>query len=232
MDERSAGREKDGHGFTEARRELAGLTAAAERRALAWLAARMPGWVKPDQLTALGLLAMVGAAAAYASSAGRPWLLHVVNLCLVLNWFGDSLDGTLARYRQRTRPRYGFYVDHMVDALGALCLLAGLGLSGHMSPWLAVAVLLAYDLLAIHMYLATHVLGTFKLSFGWFGGTELRLLLIAANLAWLRWPVVPVLGPEYRLFDVLGALGLGGILAALAVAVLRTALRLHRLERA
>jgi phosphatidylglycerophosphate synthase len=221
----------DARPFVEARRELAGLTAPLERRVLAWLAARVPAAVHPDHLTGLGLLAMVAAGAAYAASARGPWLLHAVNLCLVLNWLGDSLDGTLARYRKRTRPRYGFYVDHMVDAVGALCLLGGLALSGQMSAGLAAAVLLAYDLLAIHMYLATYALGTFKLSFGPFGGTELRILLAAANLALLRWPVVPLLGREYRLFDVLGAFGLLGILAAVAAATVRTTLELNRLER-
>jgi phosphatidylglycerophosphate synthase len=217
--------------FVEARRELAGLTAPIEKRVLAWLAARMPPGVHPDHLTALGLLAMAAAGAAYAASARSPWLLHAVNLCLLANWFGDSLDGTLARYRKRTRPRYGFYVDHMVDAVGALCLLGGLALSGHVGPGLAAAFLLAYYLLAIHIYLATYSLGTFKLSFGLFGGTELRILLAAANLALLRWPVVPLLGREYRLFDVLGTFGLLGILAAFGVASVRTTMCLHRLER-
>jgi phosphatidylglycerophosphate synthase len=217
--------------FSEARRELAGLTAPVEKRALAWLASRMPPWTGPDQLTALGLLAMIAAGAAYAASGGAAWLLHVVNLCLLVNWFGDSLDGTLARYRQRTRPRYGFYVDHMVDAIGVLALLGGLALSGHMGRGIAAALLIAYYLLSIHVYLATCVIGTFKLSFGPIGGTELRLLLAAANLALLRWPVVPLFGREYRLFDVLGAFGLAGILAALATATLRTTLHLHRLER-
>jgi archaetidylinositol phosphate synthase len=105
-------------------RELAGLTAQAEKRLLVWIAGRLPASVNPDHLTALGLLGMAGAGASYALSARDPRWLHAVNLFLVVNWLGDSLDGTLARVRKRLRPRYGFYVDHLSDALGALFLLA------------------------------------------------------------------------------------------------------------
>jgi len=140
--------------LTQPRRELTSLTAEPERRALLFLAARVPAAVGPDHLTALGLVAMLAAGAAYALSARWPLLLLAVNALLVLNWLGDSLDGTLARYRQRTRPRYGFYVDHMVDALGALSLLLGLAASGWMTPWLAMALLLAYLLLSVNIALA------------------------------------------------------------------------------
>jgi phosphatidylglycerophosphate synthase len=218
-------------GFEEAKRELAGLTASVEKRVLLWLAARMPAWVTSDHLTALGLVATLLAGAAYALSGSDPRWLHLVNLSLVLNWFGDSLDGTLARYRGRTRPRYGFYVDHMVDAFGALFLLGGLALSGHAAPGLAAGLLIAYYLLSIHISLATYTLGTFKISYGPFGGTELRLMMMAGNLALLRWPVVPVLGRSYRLFDVLGALGILGIAAALLVYTVRSTARLYRMER-
>ena len=139
--------------FREARRELAGLTAGLEKKVLAWLAARMPAWVGSDHLTALGLLATLLGGAFYALSGHDPRCLHLVNLCLAVNWFGDSLDGTLARHRRRQRPRYGFYVDHMVDALGALFILGGLALSGHMGAGVVAAFLIAYYLLCIHIYL-------------------------------------------------------------------------------
>src|SRR5260221_13109329 len=132
------------------RRELKGLTAEPERRLLLFLAARLPAVIGPDHLTALGLFAMLAAGAAYALSARWPLLLLAVNVALVLNWLGDSLDGTLARYRERTRPRYGFYVDHMVDALGALGLLPGLASPGRMTPWLPVARFLADLVLALN----------------------------------------------------------------------------------
>jgi phosphatidylglycerophosphate synthase len=217
--------------LTQPRRELTSLTAEPERRALLFLAARVPAAVGPDHLTALGLFAMLAAGAAYALSARWPLLLLAVNALLVLNWLGDSLDGTLARYRQRTRPRYGFYVDHMVDALGALGLLLGLGASGWMTPWLAVALLLAYLLLSVNIALAACSRGTFKISYGPFGGTELRILLALANTAVWLWPQVVVGGRAVMAFDVMGGLALLGVVAALARSTVQNTCALYALER-
>jgi phosphatidylglycerophosphate synthase len=213
------------------RRELEGLTAAAERRLLLALAARVPTAIGPDHLTALGFAGMVLAGLAYALSARTPGLLLAVNAALALNWLGDSLDGTLARHRRRERPRYGFYVDHMVDAFGALCLLMGLAASGWITPALALALLLAYFLLSIHIALAACTRGTFKISFGAFGGTELRLLLAAANtLVWLA-PRVEVAGRAVLVFDLLGAAGLAAVAAVLLGATAGTARALGAEER-
>jgi archaetidylinositol phosphate synthase len=216
--------------FPDAPRVL-GITNTLEKRVLAWLAARIPAAVNSDHLTALGFAAMFGAGAAYALSARWPWLLLAVNAALAVNWFGDSLDGTLARFRNRCRPRYGFYVDHMVDACGAFFLLGGLALSGYMHPWVAAAVLVAYFLLSIHVYLATYALGVFKIAFGGLGGTELRLLLAAANVAVLLVPTVTLAGATVRVFDLIG----GGVAAALVVmlvgAVARTTRELYVRER-
>ena len=120
----------DGPKLDVARREVQGITAPLERRALRWLAERMPRWVSPDGLTAVGFLALIGAGVGYALAAGDRGWLHAVNLCLLVNWFGDSLDGSIARFRNQSRPRYGFYLDHMVDALGAFFLLGGMGALG------------------------------------------------------------------------------------------------------
>jgi archaetidylinositol phosphate synthase len=217
--------------LTQPRRELTSLTAEPERRALLFLAARVPAAVGPDHLTALGLFAMLAAGAAYALSARWPLLLLAVNALLVLNWLGDSLDGTLARYRQRTRPRYGFYVDHMVDALGALSLLLGLAASGWMTPWLAVALLLAYLLLSVNIALAACSRGTFKISYGPFGGTELRILLALANTAVWLWPQVVVGGRAVMAFDVMGGLALLGLVAALVRSTVQNTCALYALER-
>jgi phosphatidylglycerophosphate synthase len=217
--------------LTQPRRELTSLTAEPERRALLFLAARVPAAVGPDHLTALGLVAMLAAGAAYALSARWPLLLLAVNALLVLNWLGDSLDGTLARYRQRTRPRYGFYVDHMVDALGALSLLLGLAASGWMTAWLAVALLLAYLLLSVNIALAACSRGTFKISYGPFGGTELRILLALANTAVWLWPQVVVGGRAVMAFDVMGGLALLGLVAALVRSTVQNACALYALER-
>jgi phosphatidylglycerophosphate synthase len=217
--------------FREASRELSGLTAGVEKRALIWLAARLPGCVTPDHLTALGLLAMLLGGLAYAASGRHPWLLLVVNLALLLNWFGDSLDGTLARHRRKLRPRYGFYVDHIVDAFGALFLLAGLAISGLMGSATVAVLLIAYYLFSINIYLATHTLGRFQMSYGAIGGTELRILLALLNLAaWLQ-PELAVLGHGARLFDVAGVLATVGLTATLLKSVVDNTCELYRLER-
>jgi phosphatidylglycerophosphate synthase len=217
--------------FVEARRELRGLTAAVEKRTLLWLAARMPVWLTPDHLTALGLLAMCLGGVFYALSGRDPRLLHLVNLCLALNWFGDSLDGTLARHRQRLRPRYGFYVDHIVDALGALFLVVGLGCSGYMSPAVAACLLIVYYLFSINLYLATYALGVFKMSYGIFGGTELRILLALGNLWLLAAPRVNVVGAALRLYDVLGVFAIGVLAAVLLASVVENTRELFDRER-
>jgi archaetidylinositol phosphate synthase len=205
--------------------------AAAEKRALLWLAARTPEVINSDHLTALGLVAQIGAGACYAlASRNRLWLLGVI-ACLALNWLGDSLDGTLARVRQRLRPRYGFYVDHMVDSFGALALMGGLALSGYMHPRIAIGLLIAFLMLSIQSYLATHALGEFRLSFWRFGPTELRILLAVGNLALFWKPVVHFLGGIYRLFDVGGAIGLAGMSLMVVVFTVQNTVRLYREER-
>ena len=205
--------------------------AVAEKRALHWLAARTPQSVTPDHLTVLGLGAQIGAGVFYALAAINRYALLGVIACLALNWLGDSLDGTLARVRQRLRPRYGFYVDHMVDSFGALALMGGLALSGYMQRWIAIGLLVGFLMLSIQSYLATHALGEFRISFWRFGPTELRILLTVGNLALLWKPVVHLFGAEYRLFDVGGAIGLAGMGAMVIVFTLQNTVRLYREER-
>jgi len=205
-------------------RELTGLTSAAEKRLLVWLAGRTPGAVNSDHLTLLGLLAMAGAGLCYALAGRNAAWVHGVNACLVLNWLGDSLDGTLARVRNRQRPRYGFYVDHLVDALGALFLLAGLAASGLASERVAVALLVAYYFLSLNIYLAACALGVYKISYGVLGGTELRILLMVVNLLALSWPRIAIAGREFLLFDLLGGLAA----AAVAAIALRSAAQVTR----
>lgn len=206
-------------------------SAAPEKHVLIWLAERTPAQISPDHLTALGLAAQIGAGACYALARwNRYWLLGVI-ACLALNWLGDSLDGTLARVRQRLRPRYGFYVDHMVDTFGAVALMVGLALSGYMQPWIAIGLLIAFLMLSIQSYLATHALGEFCLSFWRFGPTELRILLAVGNVALLRKPTAHLFGNTYRLFDVGGAIGLTGMALMLVVFTLKNTARLYRQER-
>ncbi len=205
--------------------------AGVEKRALLWLAVRIPNRIGPDHLTLLGFVSQVGAGACYALALRNRYALLGVIACLALNWLGDSLDGTVARVRQRLRPRYGFYVDHMVDSFGALALLGGLALSGYMHPAIAIGLLIAFLMLSIQSYLATHALGEFRISFWRFGPTELRILLAIGNLALFWKPAVHLFGGSYRLFDVGGAIGLAGMAAMVVVFSLQNTIRLYREER-
>jgi archaetidylinositol phosphate synthase len=205
------------------------LLAGVEKRVLIWMAERMPGWVNSDHLTALGAVAMVGAGIGYA--LGTPVTLIAAVVLLAVNWFGDSLDGTLARVRRHERPNYGFYVDHVLDAVGILCIMGGLVLGQHMSPLLGAGFLLAYYLLMVEIALATHAVGTFRISYWKFGPTELRILLAAGTLQLLRSDSVMILGARFLLFDVGGAVAIVALLGTfVAAAVMHTRL-LYRRER-
>ena len=217
--------------FPETRRIQESWVAATEKRALLWLAIRTPRGIGPDHLTVLGLVAQIGAGAFYAIAARNRFALLAVVACLALNWLGDSLDGTLARVRQQLRPRYGFYVDHMVDSFGALALMGGLACSGYMHPVIAIGLLIAFLMLSIQSYLAAQALGEFRLSFWRFGPTELRILLAVGNLALLWKPQVHLLGRLYRLFDLGGAIGLGGMTLMLLFFTAQNAARLFHEER-
>ena len=202
---------KDGTEFRTARRVNEALTASMEKRALQWMAEHAPRWVSSDKLTVLGLSAQIGAGAFYALSRYDRRFLVVVILCVALNWLGDSLDGTLARVRQQQRPRYGFYVDHMVDVIGTVALMCGLGFSGFLHWQVAIAMLVAFLVLSSESYLATYSLGCFQLSQGIFGPTEIRILLIIGNIALLRSPYSTLFGHRMLLFD------LGGTIAAVCM---------------
>ena len=217
--------------FQEARREHKSLTAAVEKKALVWMAQRLPASINADHLTALGLLAFLAGGICYWLCRRDPAWLHAVNACLVLNWLGDSLDGTVARVRQKLRPRYGFYVDHMVDALAALFLLLGLAYSTLITPAVAIALLVAYFFLTINMGYATHALGVFKISFGAVGGTEMRILLALVNLAVLRWPYVTLGGERVLLFDVVGLVATIAVSVTALRSTAQVAKRLYDLER-
>src|SRR5580704_7618242 len=214
--------------FTPARRINQALTASVEKRALQWIARRAPRWLSSDQLTVLGLSAQIGAGLGYALSRYNRHALPLVILCIALNWFGDSMDGTLARVRCQTRPRYGFYVDHMVDIFGSVALMCGLGFSGFLHWQTAIAMLVAFLLLSGESYLATYTLSRFELSQGIFGPTEIRILLVMGNLALLRSPYSTVFGHTMLLFD------LGGTIAAIcmfATAIVLTVRHMAQLYR-
>lgn len=217
--------------FQEAGREQESLLAPLEKRLLIRMAHATPRSINSDHLTLLGFVAMFFAGLCYWMARWNKYMLLGVIVCLAFNWLGDSLDGTLARVRQRQRPRYGFYVDHVTDAFGTFFLIGGMGLSGYMSPMVAAVLLIAYFMMSIQAYLATYALGTFQLSYWKFSPTELRLLLIAGNLALFRWPAGVILGHRFPLFDVGGVVGIAGMSLMLIASSIRNTAALYREER-
>jgi len=212
-------------------RDHRSVLAAAEKRLLVAIAKRLPASIHSDHLTALALLAMAVAGAGYALARWDVRCLWVVVPALALNWFGDSLDGTVARVRHHERPRYGFYVDHILDIVGATLLFGGLAASGFMTPLIALALLVAYLLVSGEVFLATSVHGVFRMSFSGVGPTELRILLAVGTIALFRDPHVDLgaLG-RMRLFDFAGLIAIAGMVVTLTINVFRNATALAREE--
>jgi archaetidylinositol phosphate synthase len=214
----------------EAEREPNFLSSRVERRVLPWIARRLPRWMLPDDMTALGVAAAFGVCAAYQlSNDGRGWL-WVASGLLVVQWLGDSLDGTLARVREIQRPKYGYYLDHLVDAVSTAAIGIGLGLSPFMLLSIGTLVVVAYLILSINVYLESFTFKEFRLGYGYLGPTEIRLILIALNTA-----LALDLGLDFRIvdldltvFDVIG-LGIAGVMIVLLVG--RAFSNLRRLAR-
>jgi len=212
-------------------REHRSLLAAAEKRLLVRMAGHMPAYIHSDHLTGLALAAMMLAGIGFWLARWDERALWVVVVALAINWFGDSLDGTLARVRRVERPRYGFYVDHVLDIVGITFLLTGLACSGFMTPVIALSLLVAYLLVAGEVFLATAVRGVFRMAFAGFGPTELRIVLAIGAITLRGDPQVDFgsLG-RMPLFDVGGLVAIAGLAVALAFAVGQNTLALARLE--
>ncbi|MGB4593349.1 MAG: CDP-alcohol phosphatidyltransferase family protein [Coriobacteriia bacterium] len=182
------------------------LTAPLERPALQWLAARAPMWITPDVLTSIGVIGSIMCFAGYWLSSRDPAWLWFVNLGFLVNWYGDSLDGTLARYRKIERPRFGFYIDHTVDAVTEFLTIIGIGMSPYLRLDVAAFAMIGYLLMSVHVYVRTAVEGVFKISYGIFGPTEMRLIIVLVNIAiffsqdWFSTPIAGDLLP----FDIIG----------------------------
>lgn len=217
--------------FKNAERFQVSILTPLEKKTLSWLALRMPAWVNSDHLTVLGFAGMILTGICYYLAGSEPTFLLLADVCLGLNWFGDSLDGTLARVRKRQRPRYGFYVDHIVDAFGIACVVAGLGLSGYMSPNVAMLFLIAYFLLSIEIYLATYTIGVFKLSYGILGPTELRVIVAIGNVVLLYRKNATIAGNSYLLCDVAGIVAVVVLGLLVVVSTVRNTMRLYNEER-
>jgi archaetidylinositol phosphate synthase len=238
MTQREAGRPAaaapEADGERGAAREKTFLLAAVEARVLEWIARRLPARVLPDHLTALGVAAALGIAAAYVLSNRDPAWLWAASALLVVHWLGDSLDGTLARVRGIERPRYGYYLDHLVDAVATALIGLGLGLSPHTLLATGLLIVIAYLVLSINTYLETSVFGTFSLGYGRIGPTEARIALIAANTAMALGLGLghEVLGVHATPLDAVGLAAAGGMLLALAVRAARNLRRLAEREPA
>jgi phosphatidylglycerophosphate synthase len=213
--------ENRGIEFVNAVRVHNALTAKVEKRLLTWMACRVPAAISPDHLTALGFISQILAGGAYGLASRDGRFLWLVNFFLAVNWFGDSLDGTLARVRNRQRPRYGFYVDHIADTFGAFALMAGLGCSGYVHWEIAAGMLVCFYALSIESYLATYTTGRFHLSHGLFGPTEIRLLLAVGNVLILRHPYAMITGHRFLSFDLGGAVAIVGMAAMVLWAALQ-----------
>lgn len=217
--------------FRNATRIQGSMTSSAERKILVWLAERTPDSISPDHLTVLGFAAQILAGASYALAGWNRHALILATVFIALNWLGDSLDGTLARYRNRLRPRYGFYVDHMSDTFGAVFLMSGLALSGFLHWQIAAGMLVGFLVLSVESYLTTYTIGKFRMSYGLFGPTEIRILLMIGNVALIYRPVAHLLGHPFLLFDVGGAIAIIGMLGMAVVATASHTIRLYREER-
>lgn len=212
-------------------REYGGFLAAPEKRALLWLAQKTPRWIHSDHLTLLGLISMLAAGAGFWAASRNKFALILVVVALAANWLGDSLDGTLARVRNCQRPRYGYYVDHVIDLFGTAALLGGLAFSGYMNHTLAVMLLAAFALVEAEVFLATHVQHVFRLSCFCVGPTELRLILAAGTLYLLHNPWIRLGGKgPFLLFDVGGIVAIAGLLAAFVYSAIRNTRLLYRAE--
>jgi archaetidylinositol phosphate synthase len=206
----------DGH---QAKRQLDFVLAPLERRTIAAIIARLPRWVQPDHLTAIGVTAALGFAACFALSGHLHWLLWVGVGMLALNWFGDSLDGSLARARRTERPKYGYYLDHLVDAVSTAAIAVGIGASPYMMLSLGIGAGLVYMALSINVYLEAQTRGQFRIGYGIFGPTEARIALAAVTAAvalgvnvHLTW-----LGATWQALDIVGAIMIVVMTLSLAV---------------
>lgn len=218
----------------EAARKATFFLTEFEKWFLPRVAARLPGWVLPDHLTGLGVVAATAIGACYWLSVRDPAWLWGANLGLVFHWLGDSLDGTLARVRRIQRPRYGFYLDHLTDAYSTVAIGVGLGLSPYMLLSVSLAVVICYLVLSINVYLETHVMGEFRYGYGWLGPTEARLALVALNTLALTAGPLPfrLLGVGATVFDVLGLFVALSMLLMLLRRAARNLRALSRLEPA
>jgi phosphatidylglycerophosphate synthase len=207
------------------------LLGPLERPALQWLCVHLPGWMTPDILTLIGIFGSVVIFAGYILTKVDSGFLWLASLGYVVNWFGDSLDGSIARYRKIERPKYGFFVDHTVDAFSQLLIFIGLGLSPYISYEVATLALLGYLLMSVYVYVDTYVTGVFKISYGKFGPTEMRAIAILANLVFFIWasPTVELWFGPVLVYDIFALAVATALIAVFIYSVIRRATELARI---
>ncbi|MGW8318466.1 MAG: CDP-alcohol phosphatidyltransferase family protein [Candidatus Promineifilaceae bacterium] len=207
------------------------LLGPLERPALKWLAGRMPPWVNPDTLTVIGILGAVVIFAGYVLSLLNRNFLWLAIFGYFVNWFGDSLDGTLARYRKIERPKYGFFVDHTVDAFSQVLIFLGFGLSPYLSFGVASVALVGYLLMSIYVYVDTYVTGQFKISYGKFGPTEMRLIAVIANIVmyFAGFPIIETSYGSIPVYDIFGAFIATALIGLFVASISKRALVLRRI---
>ena len=216
--------------FAHARRIQESISAGTEKKILLWVAERTPDVINSDHLTLLGFAGQLLAGISYAVAGRNKYALLAATFFIGVNWLGDSLDGTLARFRNQQRPRYGFYVDHIIDTFGAGFLMGGLAISGFLHWGVAIAMLIVFLMLSIEVYLATYTLGHFQLSYWLFGPTEIRILLAIGNITLLFRPMAHLHGHVFRLFDVGGVIAVAGMGVMLVVSAVRHTAQLYSQE--
>lgn len=195
-----------------------------EKKVLVWLAERQPRWMTSDILTVVGVIGSIIVAAGYVLSNYNIAWLWLASAGFLINWYGDSLDGTLARVRGTQRPVYGFYLDHNVDGVTMAIMCIGAGLSDMLNLYVAMAVLVVYLLLSISVYINAHLKGEFKLTYAGMGPTEFRLIMIIVNTLFIY--VAPL--REYVMdFTVLGNEVTFGSFDFIGVAILLILIIIH-----
>jgi archaetidylinositol phosphate synthase len=182
--------------MSEAKRVRVAVTAELERRALMAMAHRLPAWVTSDRLTVLGVVGALGVGAGFALSNFSPHWLWLASAALVVNWFGDSLDGTVARVRRAERPKYGYYLDHAVDAFTTVVIGAGIGLSPYVPLTIGLLFVIVYLMMSVNVYLESATFGVFRMDYGWLGPTEVRVLLIVGNTLLIAFDGLAGMTPE------------------------------------
>lgn len=216
--------------FFSAKRLQESIVSEPEKAILLWLARHTPRWINSDHLTIVGFLSQCMAGVCYGASHWHPRALLFGVVFIALNWLGDSLDGTLARFRNLERPRYGFYVDHLADTIAAPFLMGGLAISGYIHPAIAFGMLVSFLMLSIEAYLSTYTLGRFRLSYWMFGPTEIRILLAVGNMALLNHSIVKLFGLRFRLFDIGGSIAILSMTIMLIVSAIAHTAKLYREE--